>query len=245
MPEQLGFAYRRSGLAPGEVVARASLRARGRPRRGGQARPWPTCAAGAGRPSPRASRPSARPSRTPPTRGPRAAAPASCWRRPAAAGCGSGAPASPTSTPTSWRTTATPPPPTWWRVMAEGRRRVKERFGVELEPEVQSLGPVHVPARVGAGRDRQRPPRARAGAASRPRPRRRAGAAGAGGAGLPRARAADAGCASLALLLVLGGGCLWLRDSSLVAVQRVRVVGVSGPDAGADPLRPGRPRRAT
>jgi UDP-N-acetylmuramate dehydrogenase len=28
-------------------------------------------------------------------------------------------------------------------VMAEGRRRVKERFGVELEPEVQTLGDVH------------------------------------------------------------------------------------------------------
>ncbi len=31
-------------------------------------------------------------------------------------------------------------------VMAEGRRRVKERFGVELEPEVQTLGPVEFPA---------------------------------------------------------------------------------------------------
>ena len=31
-------------------------------------------------------------------------------------------------------------------VMAEGRRRVKERFGVELEPEVQSLGPVAFPS---------------------------------------------------------------------------------------------------
>jgi UDP-N-acetylenolpyruvoylglucosamine reductase len=31
-------------------------------------------------------------------------------------------------------------------VMAEGRRRVKERFGVELEPEVQVLGPVGLPA---------------------------------------------------------------------------------------------------
>ena len=30
-------------------------------------------------------------------------------------------------------------------VMAEGRRLVKERFGVELEPEVQSLGPVQFP----------------------------------------------------------------------------------------------------
>jgi UDP-N-acetylenolpyruvoylglucosamine reductase len=31
-------------------------------------------------------------------------------------------------------------------VMAEGRRRVKEKFGVDLEPEVQALGPVQFPA---------------------------------------------------------------------------------------------------
>ena len=31
-------------------------------------------------------------------------------------------------------------------VMAEGRRRVKERFGVELEPEVQALGAVALPS---------------------------------------------------------------------------------------------------
>jgi UDP-N-acetylenolpyruvoylglucosamine reductase len=30
-------------------------------------------------------------------------------------------------------------------VMAEGRRRVKDRFGIELEPEVQTLGPVPIP----------------------------------------------------------------------------------------------------
>jgi UDP-N-acetylmuramate dehydrogenase len=30
-------------------------------------------------------------------------------------------------------------------LIAEGRRRVKERFGVELEPEVQVLGPVELP----------------------------------------------------------------------------------------------------
>jgi UDP-N-acetylenolpyruvoylglucosamine reductase len=30
-------------------------------------------------------------------------------------------------------------------LMSEGRRRVKERFGVELEPEVQALGPVPFP----------------------------------------------------------------------------------------------------
>jgi UDP-N-acetylmuramate dehydrogenase len=31
-------------------------------------------------------------------------------------------------------------------LMIEGRRRVKERFGVELEPEVQALGPVGLPS---------------------------------------------------------------------------------------------------
>jgi UDP-N-acetylmuramate dehydrogenase len=31
-------------------------------------------------------------------------------------------------------------------LMAEGRRRVKERFGIELEPEVQTLGPVSFPS---------------------------------------------------------------------------------------------------
>jgi UDP-N-acetylenolpyruvoylglucosamine reductase len=30
-------------------------------------------------------------------------------------------------------------------LMAEGRRRVNDRFGVELEPEVQALGPVELP----------------------------------------------------------------------------------------------------
>ncbi len=36
-------------------------------------------------------------------------------------------------------------------LMAEGRRRVKEKFGVELEPEVQALGRVHFPAEWGRG----------------------------------------------------------------------------------------------
>jgi cell division protein FtsQ len=38
--------------------------------------------------------------------------------------------------------------------------------------------------------------------------------------------------AALAAVVLLVGGWLWLRDSSLVAVQRVSVTGVSGPDAG-------------
>lgn len=38
--------------------------------------------------------------------------------------------------------------------------------------------------------------------------------------------------ALVAILAVLGGGWLWVRDSSLVAVNRVAVTGVYGPDAG-------------
>lgn len=38
--------------------------------------------------------------------------------------------------------------------------------------------------------------------------------------------------AILALLLLAGGGWLWLRSSSLVAVRQVTISGVSGPDAG-------------
>lgn len=39
--------------------------------------------------------------------------------------------------------------------------------------------------------------------------------------------------AAFALVVaVLAGGWLWLRDSSLVAVRRVTITGVSGPDAG-------------
>jgi UDP-N-acetylmuramate dehydrogenase len=34
-------------------------------------------------------------------------------------------------------------------LMAEGRRRVQERFGVVLEPEVQALGPVRFPEEWG------------------------------------------------------------------------------------------------
>jgi UDP-N-acetylenolpyruvoylglucosamine reductase len=36
-------------------------------------------------------------------------------------------------------------------LMAEGRRRVKDKFGVELEPEVQALGPVRFPSDWGRG----------------------------------------------------------------------------------------------
>jgi cell division protein FtsQ len=40
------------------------------------------------------------------------------------------------------------------------------------------------------------------------------------------------GFAILAAVLLLGGAWLWVRDSSLVAVRRVSIAGVYGPDAG-------------
>jgi cell division protein FtsQ len=47
---------------------------------------------------------------------------------------------------------------------------------------------------------------------------------------LPRPRPILVACL-VVLLALLGGGWLWFRDSSLVAVQRVTVTGASGPDA--------------
>jgi cell division protein FtsQ len=53
---------------------------------------------------------------------------------------------------------------------------------------------------------------------------------GARGRLTPRARLALA--VLVALLALLAGGWLWLRDSSLVSVDQVRVSGAAGPDAG-------------
>ena len=39
--------------------------------------------------------------------------------------------------------------------------------------------------------------------------------------------------AALGVLLALGGGYMWLRDSSLVSVRRVSITGATGPDTGS------------
>ena len=114
-PDELGFAYRRSNLGAGEVVARASFALAPAEPESVKATLADMRGKRAARPSPRASRPSARPSRTPTTPAPRGAAPASCSTRPAAAACRSAARASPRSTPTSSRTRARRPRPTCWR----------------------------------------------------------------------------------------------------------------------------------
>ena len=50
------------------------------------------------------------------------------------------------STPTSSRTSTARRTADVLELMAAGRRRVHERFGVELEPEVQVLGEVECPS---------------------------------------------------------------------------------------------------
>lgn len=87
---------------------------------------------------------------------------------------------------------------------------------------------------IGGGRS-QAAPRGRA-SATRRRPtagRVRAGRVRAGRMRrrLPRPRPRLI-AALLALVLLAGGGFLWLRSSSLVAVRQVTITGVSGPDAG-------------
>ena len=141
-PEQLGFAYRSSNLGAGEVVSRASFRLQpGRPgRRSG--RRWRRCASAAARRSPRGSRPSARPSRTPRTSGPRGARPGSCSRPPAAAACAHGGARFSEKHANFVENAGDATTADVLELMAEGRRRVHERFGVELEPEVQVLGEV-------------------------------------------------------------------------------------------------------
>ena len=76
--------------------------------------------------------------------------------------------------------------------------------------------------RLGRGRRSQRPPvAARGGAPRRPRAARL----------LRRPRARTVALVAVVLAL-LGGAWLWVRDSSLVAVHRVTVTGISGPDSG-------------
>jgi cell division protein FtsQ len=60
---------------------------------------------------------------------------------------------------------------------------------------------------------------------------RLAGASGRLRRRLRRARKRTLAAVAVALVALLAGGWLWLRDSSLVAISSVRVVGVSGRDA--------------
>jgi UDP-N-acetylmuramate dehydrogenase len=144
-PDQLGFAYRRSGLARGEVVARASfalvveasetvkLTLADMRRRRKEAQPAGIKTFGSTFKNPTDPRAEGR----------------SAGQLLEAAGCrglrigGAGFSAKHANFVENHGDASTADV---IAVMAEGRRRVKERFGVELEPEVQALGPVAFPS---------------------------------------------------------------------------------------------------
>jgi UDP-N-acetylmuramate dehydrogenase len=144
-PGQLGFAYRRSGLARGEVVARASfalvveasetvkLTLADMRRRRKEAQPAGIKTFGSTFKNPTDPRAEGR----------------SAGQLLEAAGCrglrigGAGFSAKHANFVENHGDASTADV---IAVMAEGRRRVKERFGVELEPEVQALGPVAFPS---------------------------------------------------------------------------------------------------
>lgn len=143
-PEQLGFAYRRSNIGPGEVVARATFRlqhsdrevvkatlAQMRARRH-EAQPQGIKTFGSTFKNPDDPRAEGR----------------SAGLLLAEAGCNGlavgGARFSPKHA-NFIENMGTASTADVLAVMAEGRKRVLERFGVELEPEVQTLGDVRFP----------------------------------------------------------------------------------------------------
>jgi UDP-N-acetylenolpyruvoylglucosamine reductase len=143
-PDQLGFAYRRSSLGPGEIVARASF----------ALAPASPAAVRATLAEMRAKRKAAQPSgvktfgstfKNPDD--PRAEG-RSAGQLLEAAGCrglrvgGASFSAKHANFVENHGDATTADV---LELMAEGRRRVHERFGIVLEPEVQTLGPVRFP----------------------------------------------------------------------------------------------------
>jgi UDP-N-acetylenolpyruvoylglucosamine reductase len=149
-PDELGFAYRRSGLRPGEVVARAAFALTAAPSEDVKRTLSEM----------RSKRKAAQPSgiktfgstfKNPDD--PRAGG-RSAGQLLEAAGCrglrvgGAGFSAKHANFVENHGDATTADVVA---LMAEGRRRVRERFGVELEPEVQALGPVSLPTDWGRG----------------------------------------------------------------------------------------------
>ncbi len=142
-PDQLGFAYRSSNLAPGEVVSRAGFRLQD----GEPAAIKETMAAMRGRR--REAQPSGIKTFGSTFKNPDGADGRTAGQLLEAAGCQGlqhgGARFAPKHANfvenTGEATTADV-----LELMAAGRRRVHERFGIELEPEVQLLGDVSWPA---------------------------------------------------------------------------------------------------
>ena len=235
-PDQLGFTYRRSNLGAGEIVARAAFKLAPADAEARSRRRSPTCARGARRRSRPGSRRSARRSRTPTIRAPRGGPRASCSTQPAVAACASAAPASAPSTRTSSRTTASATTADVIALMAEGRGASRSGSGSSSSPRCRRSVRCEFPSDWGRG---DRCGRA-AGCRERRGQRRGRGLGCRRRRGCARHARADrarrGGCSA--------GGWLWFRDSSLVAVERVTVTGLSGPDARQIRARAGAaPRR--
>ncbi|MGI8427939.1 MAG: UDP-N-acetylmuramate dehydrogenase [Solirubrobacteraceae bacterium] len=144
-PEQLGFAYRRSGLRPGEIVAAASL----------QLEPAASEEVKATLAEMRTRRKAAQPSgiktfgSTFKNPDPAAGEGRSAGQLLDAAGCGGlriGGASLSAKHANFVENHGEATTSDVVAVMAEGRRRVQRRFGIELEPEVQALGPVAFPS---------------------------------------------------------------------------------------------------
>lgn len=152
VPEQLGFGYRRSALEPGEIVARVRF----------SLQPSDPATVKATLEEMRRRRHEAQPQgiktfgstfKNPQESDPRAAG-RTAGQLLSQAGCNGlaigGARFSPKHANFIENTGAASTAEVL-ALMDEGRRRVAERFGVELEPEVQTLGPVSFPWRAGTG----------------------------------------------------------------------------------------------
>ena len=144
-PDDLDFSYRRSNLRPGEVVARASF-ALAPAETDAVKRTLADMRSRRKAAQPSGSRPSAPRSRIPRILGRRTGRPASCSTPPAAGASRSVAPGFSEKHANFIENRGDATTADVVALMAEGRRRVRERFGVELEAEVQALGPVELPS---------------------------------------------------------------------------------------------------
>ena len=224
-PDQLGFAYRRSNLRPGEVVARASFALdRGAERRGqGDAGRHARAAQGRAAVRDQDVRLDLQEPRRPAGRGPDRRPAARRGRLPRAADRRRRA--SRPSTRTSSRTTATRRTADVIALMAEGRRRVQGAVRRRARARGAGARAGRVPARLEPGDERADSTAAAAGrggvatgdaGCAAPRPRRGARPAGGPGRCVLLARRRGCGCATPR----------WSPSSS------VTITGVSGPDAG-------------
>jgi UDP-N-acetylenolpyruvoylglucosamine reductase len=141
-PEQLGFAYRSSNLGPGEVVSRAEFRLEpGEPAA-------IKATMGAMRGKRREAQPSGIKTFGSTFKNPEEAAGRSAGQLLEAAGCQGlehGGARFALKHANFVENTGNATTSDVFELMAEGRRRVKEQFGVVLEPEVQVLGEVRWP----------------------------------------------------------------------------------------------------